>query len=38
VSGKDTKEIRKLLADIIIYCSKSREFKGVTLFGDINPV
>lgn len=38
VSCKDTKDIRGLLGDIIIYCSKNRKFKGVTLFGDINPV
>lgn len=38
ISCRDDKEIRELLAQIIIYCSKDPGFKTVTLFGDINPV
>ncbi len=34
---KDDKEIRELVSSIIVHCSKSSEFKGVSVFGDINP-
>ncbi len=37
VSCKDSKEIRELISSVIIHCSKSKEFKGVSVFGDINP-
>ena len=38
VSSRDCREVRELMAEVIIYCSKKKEYKGVTLFGDINPI
>lgn len=38
VAGSDTKQLRELLADVIIYLSKQKQYKNVTLFGDINPI
>lgn len=36
LSCKDEKIIRELISNVIIYCTSSREFKGVTVYGDIN--
>jgi primosomal protein N' (replication factor Y) len=33
----DEKSIRELVSSVIIHCSKSNEFRGVSLFGDLNP-
>ncbi|MEG0035097.1 MAG: primosomal protein N', partial [Oscillospiraceae bacterium] len=37
LSGKDSREIRLLISDIITLCSTEKEFKGVSVFGDMNP-
>lgn len=34
---RDDREIRQLISAVIIHCSKNKEFRGVSLFGDINP-
>ena len=36
VAGKDDKELRELLSNVIMHCNTNKEFKGVTLFGDLN--
>ncbi|MEG2366652.1 MAG: primosomal protein N' [Oscillospiraceae bacterium] len=33
----DDKEIRQLVSDVISHYSAEKEFKGVSIFGDINP-
>lgn len=33
----DSREIRRLVSNVITYCSTNNEFKGVSVFGDINP-
>jgi len=33
---KEEKMIRELISNVIIYCNTEKEFKGVTVFGDIN--
>jgi primosomal protein N' (replication factor Y) len=38
LAAGDRKEIRELLSAVIIYCGKNKEFRGVSLFGDVNPV
>jgi len=37
ISCGDSKEVRQLVSSVLTYCGKNREFKGVSLFGDINP-
>lgn len=38
ISACDDKQIRELLSEVIMFCSKNPSLKGVTLFGDINPI
>lgn len=35
IACKDDKIIRELLSNVIIYCNTNKEFKGVTVFGDL---
>ncbi|MEA4896573.1 MAG: primosomal protein N' [Oscillospiraceae bacterium] len=35
IACKDERQIRELLSNVIIYCNTNKEYKGVTLFGDI---
>lgn len=37
IAAGDTKELRQLISSVIIHCSKDKEFRGVSVFGDINP-
>ena len=37
VSAQNTKELRALIADIIIKYSKDKRFRGLSIFADINP-
>lgn len=34
----DQGEIRRLISGVIYFCSTNKEFKGVSVFGDINPL
>ena len=34
---KGDKAARELIASVIIHCSRAKEFRGVSLFGDVNP-
>ena len=36
IAGKDDKELRELLSNVIMHCNTNKEFKGVTVFGDLN--
>ena len=36
ISCKDDRVVRELISNVIIYCNTNKEFKGVTVFGDIN--
>ena len=36
IACKDEKKIRELIANVIMHCNKEKEFKGVTVYGDIN--
>ena len=36
VSCHEDRAIRELISNVIIYCNTNKEFKGVTVFGDIN--
>lgn len=36
VSCKEDKSIRELISNIIIHCNTNKEFKGVSVYGDIN--
>ncbi|MBP8639539.1 MAG: primosomal protein N' [Oscillospiraceae bacterium] len=36
ISCKDDRTVRELISNVIIYCNTNKEFKGVTIFGDIN--
>lgn len=33
----DDRDVRLTIASVLTHCGKSREFRGVSLFGDINP-
>jgi len=35
IACKDDKKVRELLSNVIIYCNTNKEFKGVTVFGDL---
>ncbi|MFB0921612.1 MAG: primosomal protein N', partial [Oscillospiraceae bacterium] len=35
IACRDDKFLRELLSNVIIYCNTNKEFKGVTVFGDI---
>lgn len=37
IACREDREIRELISQIICYCSTNKEFKGVSVFGDINP-
>lgn len=36
ISCKDDRAVRELISNVIIFCNTNKEFKGVTVFGDIN--
>ena len=36
LSCKEDKAVRQLVSNVIIFCNTNKEFKGVTVFGDIN--
>ncbi len=36
VAAGDDREVRALLSSVIIHCNTKKEFKGVTVFGDLN--
>lgn len=36
LSCKEDKSVRELISNVIIFCNTNKEFKGVTVFGDIN--
>ena len=36
ISCKEDKSVRELISNIIIFCNTNKEFKGVSVFGDIN--
>lgn len=38
ISCREDKAIRELISNVIIYCNTNKEFKGVTVFGDINAI
>ncbi len=38
ISCKEDKTLRELISNVIIFCNTNKEFKGVTVFGDINAI
>lgn len=36
IACRDDKTVRALISNTIIYCNTNKEFKGVTVFGDMN--
>jgi len=36
LSCKEDRAVRELISNVIIFCNTNKEFKGVTVFGDIN--
>ncbi len=36
IACKDDKFVRELLSNVIIHCNTNKEFKGVTVFGDLS--
>ncbi|MGI5984247.1 MAG: replication restart helicase PriA [Oscillospiraceae bacterium] len=36
LSCREEKSIRELISNVIMYCNTDKEFKGVSVFGDIN--
>lgn len=34
---RDDRKVRELVAAVLVHCGKSKEFRGVSVFGDINP-
>ncbi len=36
LSCKEDRTVRQLISNVIIFCNTNKEFKGVTVFGDIN--
>lgn len=37
ITCKDSKQLREEISNLICYCNSKKEFKGVSVFGDINP-
>lgn len=36
IACRDERNVRELISNVIIYCNTNKEFKGATVFGDIN--